>query len=206
MTILLFSPQFQSNCLAISPFVLHVSECSALMLMEKRSEGSVVNSFFLLLQKELPTKKDCPHMCAYKLVTVKFKWWGLQNKVENFIQKVCWPTVVPYWSLWYPCRPRRRKQQDDWPQTRCLQACLSYFPLWTSCLLFVSVLAIYLIPSPVSLRPNTKICSPPYLSSLRSKRSACSPTSTVSYSAGLTSGSTWTWRTFAAWRRRRARS
>jgi hypothetical protein len=27
-------------------------------------------------------------MCAYKLVTVKFKWWGLQNKVENFIHKV----------------------------------------------------------------------------------------------------------------------
>lgn len=27
-------------------------------------------------------------MCAYKLVTIKFKWWGLQNKVENFIQKV----------------------------------------------------------------------------------------------------------------------
>lgn len=40
------------------------------------------------LQKELPKKTDCPHMCAYKLVTVKFKWWGLQNKVENFIQKV----------------------------------------------------------------------------------------------------------------------
>ncbi|KAL8198902.1 UNVERIFIED_CONTAM: hypothetical protein K2H54_029314 [Gekko kuhli] len=32
-------------------------------------------------------KSDCPYMCAYKLVTVKFKWWGLQNKVENFIQK-----------------------------------------------------------------------------------------------------------------------
>lgn len=43
----------------------------------------------LCLQKELHAKKDCPHMCAYKLVTVKFKWWGLQNKVENFIQKVC---------------------------------------------------------------------------------------------------------------------
>uniref|UniRef100_A0A668SNN4 Phosphatidylinositol transfer protein alpha isoform n=1 Tax=Oreochromis aureus TaxID=47969 RepID=A0A668SNN4_OREAU len=42
---------------------------------------------FMYLQKELPNKKDCPHMCAYKLVTVKFKWWGLQNKVENFIQK-----------------------------------------------------------------------------------------------------------------------
>uniref|UniRef100_A0A3B4YCX6 Phosphatidylinositol transfer protein alpha isoform n=1 Tax=Seriola lalandi dorsalis TaxID=1841481 RepID=A0A3B4YCX6_SERLL len=38
-------------------------------------------------KKELPNKTDCPHMCAYKLVTVKFKWWGLQNKVENFIQK-----------------------------------------------------------------------------------------------------------------------
>lgn len=27
-------------------------------------------------------------MCAYKLVTVKFRWWGLQTKVESFIQKV----------------------------------------------------------------------------------------------------------------------
>lgn len=43
---------------------------------------------YVWLQKELPKKTDCPHMCAYKLVTVKFKWWGLQNKVENFIQKV----------------------------------------------------------------------------------------------------------------------
>ncbi|XP_039613057.1 phosphatidylinositol transfer protein alpha isoform isoform X1 [Polypterus senegalus] len=38
-------------------------------------------------KKELPQKTDCPHMCAYKLVTVKFKWWGIQNKVESFIQK-----------------------------------------------------------------------------------------------------------------------
>ncbi|KAI2804359.1 hypothetical protein BLOT_003341 [Blomia tropicalis] len=28
-----------------------------------------------------------PVMCAYKLVTVEFKWFGLQNKVESFIQK-----------------------------------------------------------------------------------------------------------------------
>lgn len=27
-------------------------------------------------------------MCAYKLVTVEFKWFGLQNRVESFIQKV----------------------------------------------------------------------------------------------------------------------
>lgn len=38
-------------------------------------------------KKELGKQSDCPYMCAYKLVTVKFKWWGLQNKIENFIQK-----------------------------------------------------------------------------------------------------------------------
>jgi len=27
-------------------------------------------------------------MCCYKLVTVEFKWWGLQNKVEKFIHRV----------------------------------------------------------------------------------------------------------------------
>lgn len=41
-------------------------------------------------------KSDCPHMCAYKLVTVKFRWWGLQTKVESFIQKVhSWVTSRP---------------------------------------------------------------------------------------------------------------
>ncbi|XP_012684303.1 phosphatidylinositol transfer protein, alpha a [Clupea harengus] len=39
-------------------------------------------------KKELLSKTDCPHMCAYKLVTVKFKWFGLQNKVEGFIHKL----------------------------------------------------------------------------------------------------------------------
>lgn len=54
-------------------------------------------------QKELATDEECPKMCAYKLVTIKFKWWGLQNKVENFIQKVsaspvlgcCWEVGRP---------------------------------------------------------------------------------------------------------------
>lgn len=27
-------------------------------------------------------------MCAYKMVTVEFKWWGLQKRVENLIMKV----------------------------------------------------------------------------------------------------------------------
>ncbi|KAM9733361.1 phosphatidylinositol transfer protein alpha isoform-like [Menidia menidia] len=39
-------------------------------------------------KKELSNNPNCPHMCAYKLVTVEFKWLGLQNKMENFIQKV----------------------------------------------------------------------------------------------------------------------
>ncbi|CAB1318258.1 unnamed protein product, partial [Coregonus sp. 'balchen'] len=38
-------------------------------------------------KNDLMNKTDCPKMCAYKLVTVKFKWWGLQTKVENFIHK-----------------------------------------------------------------------------------------------------------------------
>lgn len=39
-------------------------------------------------QKELNSNPEYPRMCAYKLVTVKFKWWGLQTKVENFIHEV----------------------------------------------------------------------------------------------------------------------
>lgn len=33
--------------------------------------------------------KNCvdPVMCAYKLVTIKFKWFGLQNRVEAFINR-----------------------------------------------------------------------------------------------------------------------
>ncbi|XP_059921393.1 phosphatidylinositol transfer protein beta isoform-like [Gadus macrocephalus] len=38
-------------------------------------------------QNEPDNKNDCPKMCAYKLVTVKFKWWGMQTKMENFIHK-----------------------------------------------------------------------------------------------------------------------
>lgn len=32
-----------------------------------------------------------PVMCAYKLVTVHFKWFGLQNLVEKFAHNVCYP-------------------------------------------------------------------------------------------------------------------
>lgn len=42
----------------------------------------------MCLQKELANNSNCPHMCAYKLVTVEFKWLGLQGKMESFIQRV----------------------------------------------------------------------------------------------------------------------
>lgn len=38
-------------------------------------------------KKELTNNDSCPHMCAYKLVTVKFRWWGIQGRVEKFIHK-----------------------------------------------------------------------------------------------------------------------
>uniref|UniRef100_A0A8C4QFU6 Phosphatidylinositol transfer protein, beta, like n=1 Tax=Eptatretus burgeri TaxID=7764 RepID=A0A8C4QFU6_EPTBU len=38
-------------------------------------------------QKELESLSNCPHMCAYKLVTVNFKFPGLRKKIEKFIHK-----------------------------------------------------------------------------------------------------------------------
>ncbi|KAJ8286275.1 hypothetical protein GJAV_G00036550 [Gymnothorax javanicus] len=38
-------------------------------------------------KEELEAKTDCPHMCAYKLVTVKFKMFAIQGTVENFIHR-----------------------------------------------------------------------------------------------------------------------
>lgn len=52
--------------------------------------------YFVYLQKELANNPNCPHMCAYKLVTVKFKWTGLQGKMESYIQKV-------YSNIWSMC-------------------------------------------------------------------------------------------------------
>ncbi|XP_042343209.1 phosphatidylinositol transfer protein alpha isoform-like [Plectropomus leopardus] len=39
-------------------------------------------------KKELANNPDCPHMCAYKLVSVEFKKWGLQTAVESHIQRI----------------------------------------------------------------------------------------------------------------------
>ncbi|XP_034023682.1 phosphatidylinositol transfer protein beta isoform-like [Thalassophryne amazonica] len=37
---------------------------------------------------ELANNSSCPHMCAYKLVSIKCKWHLLQNKLESYIQNV----------------------------------------------------------------------------------------------------------------------
>lgn len=34
-------------------------------------------------------------MCAYKLVTCEFKWFGLQGRIESYIQKVCQSSFQP---------------------------------------------------------------------------------------------------------------
>lgn len=43
-------------------------------------------SFFT--QEELANSSSCPHMCAYKLVTVEAKFFMVGGKVETTIQKV----------------------------------------------------------------------------------------------------------------------
>lgn len=37
------------------------------------------------LNMDAPAHKPQPHMTCYKLVTAKFKWFGLQNRVEKYI-------------------------------------------------------------------------------------------------------------------------
>ncbi|TMS07595.1 phosphatidylinositol transfer protein beta isoform-like [Larimichthys crocea] len=39
-------------------------------------------------KKELANNPNCPHMCAYKLVTVEFRKLGLQTQVEALIHRV----------------------------------------------------------------------------------------------------------------------
>ncbi|XP_075710297.1 phosphatidylinositol transfer protein alpha isoform [Rhinoderma darwinii] len=58
-------------------------EDPALFHSKKTGRGPLAPNW----KQTLEQRRDVPHMCAYKLVTIKFKWWGLQNKVESFIQK-----------------------------------------------------------------------------------------------------------------------
>ncbi|XP_067083887.1 phosphatidylinositol transfer protein beta isoform isoform X1 [Osmerus mordax] len=67
----------------VSPEDYKQEEDPALFKSSKTGRGPLGPNW----KKELAVKTDCPRMCAYKLVTVKFKWWGLQTKVESFIHK-----------------------------------------------------------------------------------------------------------------------
>ncbi|XP_070622938.1 phosphatidylinositol transfer protein beta isoform-like isoform X1 [Erythrolamprus reginae] len=60
-----------------------IDEDPALFKSQKTDRGPLGPDW----KRELANNEDCPHMCAYKLVTVKFRWWGLQGRVEKFIQK-----------------------------------------------------------------------------------------------------------------------
>jgi hypothetical protein len=35
-------------------------------------------------------------MCAYKLVTIKFKFFGIQTKVESFIENAQWGILLKF--------------------------------------------------------------------------------------------------------------
>ncbi|XP_076139319.1 phosphatidylinositol transfer protein beta isoform-like [Alosa pseudoharengus] len=58
-------------------------EDPAIFISKKTGRGQLSPEW----KTELESKPQHPRMCAYKLVTVKFKWWGLQSKVEHFIHK-----------------------------------------------------------------------------------------------------------------------
>lgn len=58
-------------------------EDPALVKSEKRNRGPLGPDW----KKELANNPDCPHMCAYKLVTTEFKWRGIQGRVERLIHK-----------------------------------------------------------------------------------------------------------------------
>lgn len=56
------------------------AEDPAKFLSEKTGRGNLKKDW----KTNIPA--NTPMMCAYKLVTVEFKWFGLQSRVEKFIQ------------------------------------------------------------------------------------------------------------------------
>lgn len=56
----------------------------AIFKSEKTGRGPLGQGW----KNELANNPNCPHMCCYKLVTIEFQQWGLQNKIESFIQGV----------------------------------------------------------------------------------------------------------------------
>jgi hypothetical protein len=47
--------------------------------------------------------KTSPIMCCYKLVSVEFKWFGLQGKIEKYIQTVGFLSIILYLQILIKC-------------------------------------------------------------------------------------------------------
>ncbi|XP_057695863.1 phosphatidylinositol transfer protein alpha isoform-like [Corythoichthys intestinalis] len=69
------------NC--ISPKEYKEDQDPAKFKSEKTGRGPLGPEW----KKEVQNDPTCPHMCAYKLATVKFKWMGLAGKIESLIQR-----------------------------------------------------------------------------------------------------------------------
>lgn len=142
--------------------------------------------FFTFSQNELKT--DCPHMCAYKLVTVKFRWWGLQTKVENFIHKVMHDNISTCaWSCAWSCAIGGQQGETF----ECLSKLEgARIKLWRMChpITVIVLLVKY------------------HFLSFHSKKSGFLQTSTASCSAGLTDGWAWLWRISGGWKKRPKKS
>uniref|UniRef100_A0A3B3CKY6 Phosphatidylinositol transfer protein alpha isoform n=1 Tax=Oryzias melastigma TaxID=30732 RepID=A0A3B3CKY6_ORYME len=69
---------------SISPKDYKADQDPSIFKSEKTGRGPLGPDW----KNELANNPHCPHMCAYKLVTVEFKWLGLQSKIESYIQKV----------------------------------------------------------------------------------------------------------------------
>lgn len=143
----------------------------------------------LYLQKELANNPNCPHMCAYKLVTVEFKWFGLQTQVEKIIQKVQNCCFFSKWKisfLIYIYIDNLFCFEFEMPQNT------RHVPQMPFLFLTVTIVPMFHFLT--------------HLLCLSRWRSVCLPTSTDNCSAGLTNGLICQWMTFDAWRRRQRRS
>ncbi|XP_041094657.1 phosphatidylinositol transfer protein beta isoform-like [Polyodon spathula] len=67
----------------VNEYDYKADEDPALFRSEKTGRGPLGPDWKI----NLGSHSDCPHMTAYKLVTVHFRWWGLQGRVEKFIHK-----------------------------------------------------------------------------------------------------------------------
>jgi len=71
---------------------------------EKTKRGPLTEDWLDAYEKDV-TKQ--PIMCAYKLISVEFKYWGIQSKIEQFIQDSARKTVlVGHRQAW--------SWQDEW--------------------------------------------------------------------------------------------